>query len=444
MSDLKRHTAIPKTKSDLYQLGRDVNGEYSCCVTWLSDDRIDIQFAGWNRFANLSRFIKDNCENGQDVGGQEDLLNDLFHAERQGTMTIIQRIEHYLNRYVCFTDPAYVLPLALWITGTYIYPEFDAYPYLVITSLTKRSGKTRLSELIGFTSANPRQFSAMTGPTLYRSIQDEHPTIIFDEAETLSSEAASIQRSVLNVGYRKGQTIPRTVGGKIQDFDTYCPKVFVLIGDVYETLKDRSIILPMRRGEPSERFLYNVAKDQGAELRNEIVAQIKTHTDTLVNIYEQHKGLNFLTDRDEEIWTPLFTLAQAFCPSRIKELSAAAVDMATEKTAESKRYIVLGKQEDAAVEDEYAQKLLIDLYGLFVTGGRVISTKVAIDALRAIPIAPWRKFRGSGIDAHDLSNMLSRFGVRPVRIATGSGRGKQTFMRGYKRDHVERAVKELK
>lgn len=357
---------------------------------------------------------------------------------------IVARIEDYIQDYVTLADPHYSLPLALWIIGTFAYTEFDAFPYVVVNSPTKRSGKTRLSEMMAFCASNPRNFAALTAATMFRSIESEKPTMVFDEAETLSSESASTMRAVLNVGYRRGQTIPRTVGGGIKEFSTYCPKIFILIGDVYDTLRDRSIVITMKRAETRKRFIYDVAREEGRELREAVHGSVTDHTGAIQHAFQTHKGLPFLMDRDEEIWTSIFCLAEVFCKDRLRELQASAVDMATEKTADARRYVDLKEAETAAMEDEYAKRLLTDMFSLFVTtGSRVISTENAITALKAIPTAPWRKFRGDGIDAHDLANMLSRFGPKPVRIALGSGRGNQTFKRGYKREHVEKAMGRL-
>jgi hypothetical protein len=357
---------------------------------------------------------------------------------------IVREIEAFISDYATLADPSHVFPIALWIMGTYTFLDFDAFPYITITSATKRSGKTRLSELIGFTCNKPRSFSALSASSLFRTIEAEHPTVIFDEAEQLSSEAQSTLRSVLNTGYRKGQSIPRVgVGGAVEEFTVYCPKVFVLIGDVYDTLKDRSIIIRMVRSDAVKRFVYGPAQSFGMQLRNKIQYAIKEHQKEIVKQFTEHTGLGFLMDRDEEIWTPLFVLAKIFCPDRIQELKIAAIDIATEKTAESRRYINLQKQEARAIDDDYSKRLLVDLYGLMLADRKVISSADAVDALKAIPVAPWRKFRGDGITGREVAKMLSRFGVHPVRIALGSGRGKQTFKRGYKRESLEAAMKHV-
>lgn len=356
----------------------------------------------------------------------------------------VKKIENFVSKYVTFAEPMYTLPLALWTIATFLYETFDAFPYLVITSATKRSGKTRLAEILSFMCSRPRSFAALTASTVFRSIQSEKPTLFFDEAEELSSESAGTMRSVLNVGYRRGATVPRMEGTELVEFPTYCPKVFILIGSPFDTLKDRSIMVEMQRAEPRERFVYEAAKEEGAGIRSELAKLTEMHQKKIGELFADHRGLPFLQDRDEEIWTALFCICQMFCPSRLDELKVSAVDMAAMKTAQGKRYIQLAKAEGAARDDEYAQKLLMDLYGILGTTGRVVSTKDAVEQLWSIPVAPWRRFRGRGLTAFDLSNMLRRFDVRPVRVSVGTGRKNRVVLMGYRLEHVEKAVKGLK
>ena len=352
---------------------------------------------------------------------------------------LIQHIETFLTDYVTFPDPAYSLPIALWIIGTFCFESFDTFPYFVITSATKRSGKTRLGEIISFCCNKPENFAAMTGPTFYRIIEQEKPTIIFDEAEKLSSEAASTMRSVLNVGYRKGQSIPRTMGNKVIRFDTYCPKAFILIGDVYDTLRDRSILITMVRAEALKRFTIDAAVREGSELRTAAGKAINGHSDEIAAAFQDHAGLNFLMDRDEEIWTPLFVLCSIFAPERMKELARTAVDLSTEKTAEARRYTALKTSESSATDDEYSKRLLTDLYGLFLAGGfKAITTKDAIEQLKNLPTSPWRKYKGRGLTVHNMSAMLSRFGVNPVNIRIGN-----KVPKGYKAENVNAGMGKL-
>jgi hypothetical protein len=355
---------------------------------------------------------------------------------------IVTKIETYIQDYVTLANPQYALPIALWVLGTYCFPEFDAYPYLTITAATKRSGKTRLGEMISFCCSNPRMFAALTGPTMFRCIQEEHPTIIFDESEGLSSEAAGTMRSVLNVGYRRGQTVPRSAGQGIKEYDTYCPKIFILIGDVYDTLRDRSIVIFMKRAETRKRFTFEAAKEEGKIIRELVSESVKQQIGAIMRTFQQHQGLSFLMDRDEEIWTSLFCLAEVFCKDRIQELQACAADMAAEKTGEAVKYTASKEAEAEATKDEYRKRMLADLWSLFMVDHvKAIRSEEVVDKLKAIPTAPWRKFKGVGITAHDVASMMEIFKLNPVRIALGSGRGNQKFYRGYKRADVEKAMK---
>lgn len=358
---------------------------------------------------------------------------------------LIAQLETYVTDYVSLIDPAYSLPIALWILGTHCYMEFDAYPYLVITAAVKRCGKTRLSEMISFTSHNPQNLAAMTPATFFRIINKKRVTIINDEAEDKSSEAAGTMRSVLNVGYRKGQQVPRaTADGEVEYFDTYCPKVFVLIGDVYDTLRDRSIVVTMRRGEPRKRFTMTQAMTEGQILREACASAVTSKLSAITEAFQNHQGLPFLQDRDEEIWTALFCLCAVFAPDRVGELERTAVDMSTEKTAPGRRYIKLAKEEARTADDEHAKRLLLDLYSLFVTGGfKAISTVDALEQLKEIPTGPWRRFKGEGLTMHAMSQMLSRFGVRPVVLQLGKGKTARITKRGYKAVHVSEATGKL-
>jgi hypothetical protein len=306
---------------------------------------------------------------------------------------------------------------------------------MVITSDTKRSGKTRLGELIQFVCSNPRSFGAMTPSAMFRIIEEVKPTIFFDEAEILSQESAGMMRSVLNMGYRKGSKVPRTIGGQVVEFDTYCPKVFILIGDVLDTLRDRSIIVRMKRAEARNRFVYETVKSEGEAIREEIQEVINNRSSEIINTFYDFKGIEFLTDRDEEIWTPIVVLASVICPDRMEELSRIAVDMATEKTAPKRRFTTLIQNEEETQDDEYAARLLQDMHS--VMGGKGMASQDVVEALKEINTAPWRKFRGEGLTMHNIADMMSRFGLRPCTIRIG-----QRVAKGYKWDHVEKTYKE--
>ena len=364
-------------------------------------------------------------------------------------LPLVDEVEAYLAQYVAFADPSHKFAVALWLIGTYLwYDLFDTCPYLVITSATKRSGKTRLAELVSKVAANPRWLTGGTAPTMFYMIRDEMPTVLVDEAERLSGESANLIREALNAGYRRGQTIPRMgEGKKVEHWPVYCPKVFVLIGDVNDTLRDRSIVIRMRRGLPEQmdalaRYVDRLATLDGNALGLRIKEETEDVKAPLMQAFEAFEGLPFLSDRDEELWTPLFILCQQFAPERVAALRRIAVDLSTEKTADARDYSELqdAGAEDQARDDEYAGRLLKDLL-VTMNGEDHVYTADALNRLRALDTAPWRKYRGDeGLTAMMMASLLSRHGVA-TRAIQRRKLGK--VARGYRRVDVERALKAM-
>jgi hypothetical protein len=346
---------------------------------------------------------------------------------------IVNRIEKYIATYATLAADYYLLPLVLWTIGTHAWIEFDAFPYLVITAYTKRAGKTRLMELLSFLSANGRTYSAGSPASMFRDIAEVHPAMFIDEAEQLNQENHPA-RELLNKGYRKGQTITRVIGNEVVEFDTYCPKCFVLIGDVYDTLKDRAMQVVMRRRTPVEaansaQFRLATAKGEGVGIRIIISEEVEEKQAEIKAEYMGGVKLEFLNDRDEEIWQSLFALAKVFCPSRIEELTRSAVDMSTEKTAVKRTYRDLLQTEEKKADDAEAAVLLLRDMVALTDGKEHITSSKLVETLQAIPTAPWRKFRGKGLTMNDVSNLLDTMNVHPKVIRLKS-RGKAATSKG--------------
>lgn len=376
--------------------------------------------------------------------------------------TVIERLENYLRSYVTTGEEYYIFPIALWIAATHCWQTFDAFPYVCITSLTKQSGKTRLAELMGFTSDKAKPLAGMTPATIFHSIESEHPVLIFDEAEILNSEAATMMRSVLNVGYRRGAKIPRIGSDGVVEYDTYCPKIFILIGDVYDTLRDRSIIIKMKRAKSPKRLIHAVAQSEGHDLRAEMGEIATERAEEIKQAYREFSGLPFLPDRDEEIWTPLFSICKVFCPERIEELTRCAVDMSTEKTSAPISYRESRAAEENAEREQYALILLRNIMEIAhavkieareetkkrkdgkgsrrKTAKTVIEPNTLLDKLKALTTAPWRKYRGEGLSRDQMADLM---GGAPLNLKTLTWRIENKGVRVYDLEQIEKRAIEL-
>jgi hypothetical protein len=97
---------------------------------------------------------------------------------------------------------------------------------------------------------------------LYRKIERDHPTLPLDEVDTVWRGGGGCNdnhdglRALLKAGNESGVRVPRCAGPRgeqLVDFDVYCPKVLAGIGQLPETVADRSILVAMKRRTKRER-----------------------------------------------------------------------------------------------------------------------------------------------------------------------------------------------
>ena len=237
--------------------------------------------------------------------------------------TLVEETEQYIRRYVILPEHAY-LPVTLWVIATHAVQQFDCYPYIAAVSAVKRSGKTRLAEVLEVLARRPWRGTAPSPAALYRMLEGA-PTLLLDEVEALNSknksETALILLAVLNAGHRKGATIPRCDGPRqeVRQFPVYGPKFFAAIGRLPDTLLDRSIVVHMKRrarSQPVERFRMARATAEAKPIQERMARFAQSHTVDIERAYQEvlDADLKFLNDRDADLWTPLFTVCSILTP----------------------------------------------------------------------------------------------------------------------------------
>jgi len=88
----------------------------------------------------------------------------------------------FTRRFVFMSEPQ-ARVVVLWIAHTYVIAAVDATPYLSITSPEKRSGKTRLLEVLATVAPKPWLTGRVTAAVLVRKIDGERPTLLLDESD---------------------------------------------------------------------------------------------------------------------------------------------------------------------------------------------------------------------------------------------------------------------
>lgn len=366
---------------------------------------------------------------------------------------IVEKVEGYLKKYVTFSEDYFSFPAALWIIGTHCFREFDVFPYLTITASTKQAGKSTLKNIMIPVCKNGGNFSAGSPSSMFRLLEVEEgkdidfPSMFIEEAEQLTAENHPA-REFLNKGYEKGDKITRWIGDK-KDFECYCPKVFILIGDVFDTLKDRSIPIIMRRRSPIEsakavRVRMSVKKEEAELLEHEIKIAVQEHMEEIRAHYAQFESLDFLGERDELLFQSLFTLAHVFCPERVEEFKRIAVDVAMEKQI---KRTSIGAQWEAAekqADDDEARILLLRDMLTLAEGKEFLIAADVVDMLKGIPTAQWRKYKGKGLTSQDIGYLFGSMNLDSKVVRTkgtsGTSGEKKTTFRAYRTKDLKAAA----
>jgi hypothetical protein len=318
---------------------------------------------------------------------------------------LLQYLADFIKKYVVIST-AQLIIISLWVVHTYLIDYAETTPYLNIYSPEKRSGKTRLLEVLELLANNPWLTGRVTTAVLARKIDKEHPTLLLDESDTAfkgEKEYSQTLRGILNSGYRctGKSSICIGQGANIgyKDLSTFCPKAIAGIGSLPDTIADRSIPIELRRRSKNETISSFRLKDVGQEatiMKEYIirwVSKLKL-SDKKPAVPEQ------LNDRAADCLEPLFVIADA------------AGGEWPEKARKSALELVTGGARD---DESLGIHLLNDIKKVLDPSNQLFSADLA-DALNKIEESPWGDLDGRPLDNRKLASLLKPYGIHPSNI----------------------------
>jgi Protein of unknown function (DUF3631) len=359
------------------------------------------------------------------VGGAE-LLDDVCAA---------------LRWWVKFPCPEAADAAVLYIAATYAAGSLQFAPRLRVKSPQKRCGKTRFLEVSSWLAYNPLKTANISAAALVRSIGDDPPTIIFDEADAVfgkglkGDEKAEHLRGILNAGFDRNQPYTRwdVTTRSLEICETFALAIIAGIGDLPDTIEDRSVPLILARKTKDESCTvigphgpcqlvhkFRPRRDVGylLGLRERLAAWVLPRAD---QIGAAEPGMpDGLNDRAEDVWEALIAvadLAGGLWPERAR---AAAVKL-------------MADAETDGADRSLGLRLLADLRDIFAGSGGAawLPTSDLVAGLCRVEESPWRTINhGNPIDANRLAMLLRPWDVRPQQIKTPPN----TVTRGYYAD----------
>ena len=324
--------------------------------------------------------------------------------------------------------------IALWVVFTHVHDAFDVSPRLAVKSLQKRSGKTTLFSALARVVARPRGASGVTPSALLRLIELHGPTMLIDEMDALmgrDKEMGQALRGLMNSGFNWDfatftMNVPTRDGGfEPREFSTWCALALAGIGNLPETVRDRSIEIEMKRKlktEPVKRLRRRDGADLN-ELARKLVRWAQDNFEALRAA--EPKMPDGLNDRAADAWEPLVVIA----------------DLAGGEWSQRARTatLALSREDLAAGEDQDIDTILLsDVRDAFTSeGADKLSSETLTSYLTGLEGRPWAEWRhGKPLTKFQLSRRLKKYGVRSNALDLGGDEGR---LKGYRLEDFEDA-----
>ncbi len=341
------------------------------------------------------------------------------------TGKLLASIASTLRRFVVLTE-AQRDAVALWAVHAHAIEAADTTPYLDISSAEKQSGKSRMLEVLAQLVPRAMEAANVSDAALFRALAgDGGPaTLLYDEVDALWGRGATAtkeeQRGLLNAGYRRGAVAWRCEGDGSKQTVTAYPvfgaKALAGIGDLPDTLADRSIPIRLRRRRPDEhveRGRYKTITAACEPLKREAARWATFYMDKLGRAEPELP--EELSDRAQDGAEPLLAIADLAGGEWPVRARAALVELHGEK---------------AEASESWGVRLLADVRAA-LGAQDVISTVDLIEELKADDEAPWGTWgkADTGLTPRALANLLKPYGIRRKDVRDGGWHGK-----GYERE----------
>lgn len=328
---------------------------------------------------------------------------------------LFDAVHAFGRRYIAWPSDEAAVAWTAWVAHTHVLDECDSTPRLAVVAPEKQSGKTRVLEVTETLVPRPLRAANTTTAVLFRLIgTPQRPTVLLDEADAIWAERGANEelRALLNAGHRRGSDVARMVGEgsrmKATRFATFCAVALAGIGDLPDTLMDRSVALRMKRRAPHERverWRFREGQAEGHDLRQRL-AEWADGLDGL----GLPDDLDDVSDRVADVWEPLFAVADAAggrWPAAVRD--ACRVLSATAPSEVSLRV-----------------RLLSDLRDVWPGAVSFVSTADLLRSLSEMEEGPWGPggpFGDHGLTPRKLGHLLGQYGVKSAHSDDKAHRG---------------------
>ncbi|MEU1053427.1 DUF3631 domain-containing protein [Streptomyces sp. NPDC005876] len=319
---------------------------------------------------------------------------------------LLDELRAQIAKFVILPTPEALDAVVLWVAATHLQPAWQHAPRLAVVGPAKRCGKSRLLDVLTETVHN-RLITVNASPAaIFRSITDEDPpTLLVDEADTLFGTAKAAEknedlRGLLNAGHQRNRPTLRVSGPehKPQAFPTFAMAALAGIGDLPDTIMDRSVVIRMRRRAPGEKVAaFRTVRDTPAlhAIRDRLTAWLgPLHARAM----EMEPAMP-VEDRAADTWEPLVVVA---------DLAGGAWPARARTACRAMTAYEAGQDEEGGLKT----RILVDIRRAFAAEGdpTVMRTSRLLEHLNGDKEAPWAEYGANGLTPRGLQELLKDYG----------------------------------
>jgi Protein of unknown function (DUF3631) len=332
-------------------------------------------------------------------------------ADAVDVAELLDTIEGLIKRFVvCDGDER--AAIALWILCTHFEEAAQVAPILNVQSPEPRCGKTTFLSIVAKLAKRALPSSNISGPSIFRVIEDRAPTLIIDEADSFLADNEEA-RGIINSGHTRDTAFVIRIEGDARTpmmFSTWGFKAISGIGKRAATIEDRSIVINLKRKAKGEKIarLRHAPKADFADVASKLARVAK---DQMATFSSARPDLpEALNDRAQDNWEHLFAIAAiagGHWPDKAKQAALSLSGVENEEPSQNTALL-----ED--IREAFGDKDEI-------TGEALVSVLVAMHD------RPWGECNhGRALTQNLLARKLKPFGIFTKRIGP-----KRDRARGY-------------
>ncbi len=338
---------------------------------------------------------------------------------------LLKEVHAACGRYVVFPSAEAHDAVVLWCAATHGQPAWEHAPRLTLTSPEKRCGKSRLMDIAETLCYQPLVTVNASTAAVVRSITDDPPTLMVDEADTIfgtkkAAENNEDVRGIINAGHQRNRPYVRwDITSRSRELcPTFAMVMLAAIGSLPDTIMDRAIDIRMRRRSPGEKVApFRTRRDAPPfnSLRDQLHGWVRGN----LKVLQDAEPAMPVEDRAADTWEPLFAIAELAggdWPTRARKACLA----------------LTGEDPD---DGRIGTKLLADLKAIWGADEEHLFSTTIIERLCKIEESPWLEWgrERKPITQRGLAELLRPYRVKPKTVRE---RGVEKTSRGYSRSEL--------